>query len=88
MITVEQVLYDLHMQLHPNGQCKRAFCSHRGIAAKLAPLVHDMIREEAATLRTDLRDAAEAQRELAASNNELLRAAAGRFNFVAKYGDA
>lgn len=55
MITVEQVLYNLHMQLHPKGQCKRGPCSHRGLAAKLAPLVHDMIKAACAETAEDTR---------------------------------
>lgn len=51
MITVEQVLHNLHMQLHPRGECKQRFCSHRGQAAKLAPLVHDMLTETAKDTR-------------------------------------
>lgn len=56
MITAEQILYNLHMQLHPNGECKRAFCSYRGQAAKLAPLVHDMIKEACAQTAEDTRE--------------------------------
>ena len=86
MITAEQVLYNLHMELHPNGECKQGNCRRRDTAARLAPIVLDMMREEFRLLLTDLRDVADVQRELAESGNELFQAAAGRLNFVAKYG--
>jgi hypothetical protein len=41
--SVEQVLYNLHMQLHRDGQCVQGNCRKRDTAAQLAPLVHDMI---------------------------------------------
>lgn len=56
MITAEQILYNLHMQLHSTGECKQGNCRRRDTAAMLAPLVHDMITEACAETAEDTRE--------------------------------